>query len=110
MIKLTKVSQIEVSEHGHIHVRIAKQIADGGAVLSSEYHRTSIECGGDVAEQMATINAHLEKMGWPPVDGSQIDRVSAIASADWTPARRAAWKEFQVVEKEAVTGTKTHRL
>ena len=89
--KRTVLSQIEVTEGGHLQIRFAKQIVEDGKVLMSEYHRTSVECGGDVAAQMGAVNTHLAAMGCAAVATKDCDRIAAIAAADWTQERRDTW-------------------
>ena len=89
--KRTAISQIEVTEPGHLQIRFSKQVVEDGKVLMSEYHRTSVECGGDVAAQMKAVNAHLASMGCAEVSQACCDRIAAIAAADWTKERREAW-------------------
>ena len=89
--KRTVINQIEVTEPGHLQIRLSKQIVEDGVVLMSEYHRTSVECGGDVAAQMAAVNAHLTQMGCAAVTTKDCDRIAAIAAADWTQERRDTW-------------------
>ena len=68
LTKTASIDQIEIARNGTVSVRIALEIADNGAVVSRQWHRTAIESGEDVAAQMASVNAHLTQMGWPAVD------------------------------------------
>src|SRR5215510_11601058 len=65
----TIIDRIEIEpQTGKVGVRIRKQIvADNGAVLSSDYHRTTIDAGGDPDKQMDAVNVHLATMGYPAV-------------------------------------------
>ncbi len=104
MEKRTVIDQITVDADGNLMVRFLKQIVDGGAVLSSQYHRTVVECGGNVAVQMAVVNAHLGAMGWPAViDSSQLDAIAAVA---WTPERVAAHAARKAANDAALTTPK----
>ena len=93
--KRTIISQIEVTEVGHLQLRLAKQIVEDGKVLSSEYHRTSVECGGNVAAQMQAVNTDLVSMNCEPVSAGDIARITAIANTDWTPERKSAWTQMK---------------
>lgn len=105
--KRVVLSQVEVVAVGHVQVRLSKEVVEDGTVLSSEYHRTAIECGAHVGAQMLLVNAHLGEMGWPPVSAAECARVAAIAAADWTPERLSAWEAFKLAEerKKAPKGT-----
>ena len=100
--KRTVISQIEVTEPGHLQIRFCKQIVEDGKVLMSEYHRTSVECGGDVVAQMTAVNTHLIQMNCEPVSASDIDRITAIANTDWTPARTNAWTQMKAASLAAL--------
>ena len=78
--KNTVVDQIEVIRNGIIQVRIALEFVENGVVLSSRWHRTAIEVGGDVDAQMAAVNAHItsEPMNEQPVSAADIARIKAV--------------------------------
>ena len=61
------IDRIEIDpQTGNIGVRIRKQIVDDqGRVLSSDYHRTTIDAAEpDPAAQMSVVNEHLGQMGY----------------------------------------------
>ena len=78
--KQTAVDQIEVTRNGTIQIRIALELTENGNVISSRWHRTAIEVGGDVDAQMAAVNAHItsEPMNEQPVTTSDIARIKAV--------------------------------
>lgn len=90
--KRTTFSGVTVTEAGHLEIRVEKQIVEDGVVLQHEYHRTSVECGGDLDAQLAEVNRHLVSMKCAPISVSDIVRIKNIAQADWTPARVAKWQ------------------
>jgi len=59
------VDKIEVLEQGQVQVRTATRVLEDGAVLSSSFHRHVLAPADDLSEQDA--------------------KVSAIATATWTP-------------------------
>jgi len=65
LTKETIVDKIEVLEKGQVQVRTATRVLEDGAVLSSSFHRHVLAPGDDLTEQDA--------------------KVSAIATATWTP-------------------------
>ena len=59
------VDKIEVLEQGQVQVRTATRVLEDGVALSSSFHRHVLAPGDDLTEQDA--------------------KVSAIATATWTP-------------------------
>ena len=72
--KQTVTDKIEVLENGTIQVRTATRILEDGEVLSSSFHRHVLAPGYDLTEQDA--------------------KVSAIATATWTPEVVTAYEEM----------------
>ena len=66
--KKTIVDQQESIANGIIQIRFCKQVIEGGVIISSQYHRTSLQPGDDLVKQMAVVNLHLNQMGWPSVE------------------------------------------
>ena len=73
------VDQIEITASDIIQVRFRKNLVEDGKVLSSEYHRTSLEPRVELADQMAAVNAHLKQTGWVAVKDTS--RIEAIVKA-----------------------------
>jgi hypothetical protein len=81
VIKRTVVDRIEPGNP--IGIRLQKQFYDTDAdkVVSFEYHRTVVEDGASVAEQMAAVNENLVRdYGFPAVDTAAV--LAAIAAAE----------------------------
>ena len=78
LTKEITVDKIEVLEMGQIQVRTATRVLEDGAVLSSSFHRHVVAPGDDLS--------------------GQDSRVSAIATATWTPEVISAY-EAMIVEK-----------
>lgn len=77
-----------------------KQIlADNGAVMSSDYHRTVIDADVDPVVQMAAVNAHLQTMGYPAVKSEDHAVLNSAVSA-FAPQR--AVKAAEIAAKAAV--------
>ena len=68
------VDKIEVLEMGQVQVRTATRVLEDGAVLSSSFHRHVLVPGDDLSGQDA--------------------KVSAIATATWTPEVVTAYEEM----------------
>ena len=65
--------KIEVLEMGQVQVRTATRVLEDGVALSSSFHRHVLAPGDDLSGQDA--------------------KVSAIATATWTPEVVTAWEE-----------------
>jgi len=65
LTKETIVDKIEVLEKGQVQVRTATRVLEDGVALSSSFHRHVLAPGDDLSGQDA--------------------KVSAIATATWTP-------------------------
>ena len=80
LTKETVVDKIEVLELGQVQVRTATRVLEDGTQLSSSFHRHVLAPGDDLSGQDA--------------------KVSAIATATWTPEVVTAW-EAKVAAQEA---------
>ena len=74
LTKETIVDKIEVLEMGQVQVRTATRVLEDGVALSSSFHRHVLAPGDDLSEQDA--------------------KVSAIATATWTPEVVTAYEEM----------------
>ena len=74
LTKETIVDKIEVLEKGQVQVRTATRVLEDGVALSSSFHRHVLVPGDDLSEQDA--------------------KVSAIATATWTPEVLTAYEEM----------------
>jgi hypothetical protein len=90
--KNTVVDQIEITREGVIQVRMITQIVENGVVLASKYHRTCVEPGVSVDDQMAVVNAHLIAMGKAPCAAPELSRVKVVADAVHTESTVEAYR------------------
>ena len=74
LTKETVVDKIEVLEMGQVQVRTATRVLEDGVALSSSFHRHVLAPGDDLSGQDA--------------------KVSAIATATWTPEVVTAYEEM----------------
>lgn len=91
-MKKTIIDQIEVTREGHIQVRMRKQIIDGEETFDLGFHRTIVECGGDVEKQMELVNQHLSGMGFAGIEANNVAEIRAHANVAFTPSRITAHK------------------
>lgn len=97
MHKNTTVDRIEVESRGTIKIRIAKRIIDDdGSVLSTDWHRTSIDPGEDIEAHMQGVNTNLAAdLKMPPLGAEDIGRIRSQADAAWTPELIAAFQALR---------------
>ena len=79
LTKETVVDKIEVLEKGQVQVRTATRVLEDGVALSSSFHRHVLAPGDDLTEQDT--------------------RVSAIATATWTPEVVTAYEEMVAAQE-----------
>lgn len=78
LTQVTKISQLEVVE-GALQIRLVLDVLAAGASVAQAYHRTLVPFpDGDVAAQMAAVNANLAQMGRNPVSEEDIERIQAV--------------------------------
>ena len=73
------VDKIEVLEMGQVQVRTATRVLEDGTQLSQSFHRHVLAPGDDLTEQDA--------------------KVSAIATATWTPEVVTAYEEMVAAQE-----------
>jgi len=83
--KKSIVDQIEITRDGSIQIRIALLLVEDGVELDSKWHRTRVEPGASVEDQMAAVNQHLVSMGKAPVDTAALLPVKRVAALIQTP-------------------------
>jgi hypothetical protein len=79
LTKETIVDKIEVLEMGQVQVRTATRVLEDGTQLSSSFHRHVLAPGDDLSGQDA--------------------KVSAIATATWTPEVVTAYEEMVAAQE-----------
>ena len=83
LTKETVVDKIEVLEMGQVQVRTATRVKEDGAVLSSSFHRHTLEPSTKTGDT------------WGDTDISGEDaRVQAVANATWTNSVKTAYQEM----------------
>ena len=83
LTKETVVDKIEVLEMGQVQVRTATRVKEDGAVLSSSFHRHTLEPSTKTGDT------------WGDTDISGEDaRVQAVANATWTDSVKTAYQEM----------------
>lgn len=88
MLTTTIIDQTEVPDHNIIQVRFGKIIVDDDGEEIVTYHRTCIEPGVDVDEQIAAVTAHLARPdmgGYPAPDTTDVDKLKSIVKIVHTP-------------------------
>ena len=81
LTKETVVDKIEVLEMGQVQVRTATRVKEDGTVLSSSFHRNTLE------------PTTKDSGSWADTDISGEDaRVQAVANATWTDSVKTAYR------------------
>ena len=81
LTKETVVDKIEVLEMGQVQVRTATRVKEDGTVLSSSFHRNTLEPSTKASGS------------WADTDISGEDaRVQAVANATWTDSVKTAYR------------------
>ena len=84
LTKETVVDKIEVMESGQVQVRTATRVKEDGAVLSSSFHRNTLEPSTKASGS------------WADTDISGEDaRVQAVANATWTDSVKTAYQAME---------------
>ena len=83
LTKETVVDKIEVLEMGQVQVRTATRVKEDGTLLSSSFHRHTLEPSTKTGDT------------WGNTDISGEDaRVQAVANATWTDSVKTAYQEM----------------
>ena len=89
LTKETVVDKIEVLEMGQVQVRTATRVKEDGAVLSSSFHRHTLEPSTKTGDT------------WGDTDISGEDaRVQAVANATWTDSVKTAYQ--QMIDSQSI--------
>lgn len=78
--KKTIVDKIEIARDGTMQIRLGLLIVEDGVELDCKWHRTAVEPGVSVDNQMELCNAHLISMGRSPADTSEIKKIKDIST------------------------------
>ena len=99
MEKRTILEKIEIEvATGRVFMRFKKQIVDGENIIELGFHRSVVEPGTDVDEQMAHVNSSLVSMNAAPVDVSQIDALKQHTVVAHTEEKVEMFAEMRRVE------------
>jgi len=91
--KRTVVDRIEVDRDGVMCIRLTKEVLEDGNIIASTYHRTLIEPGASIDDQMATVNADLVGLNAAEATASDIGRLKAVAATVHTDTVIAAYEQ-----------------
>jgi len=89
-IQRTIVNQVEITESGHIQVRLRFTFEDDvtGQIIGERnegYHRFTLPPGEDTAPIFKTVNKHLQAMGWPAINDADLRQIQQFVSIAHTP-------------------------
>lgn len=81
MHKEVLLDQVTLCADGSIGIKLNKRIIDDdGSVFFTEPHRTSVDVLGEVSDQIALVNAHLNGLGFPAVPDAALAKISALTN------------------------------
>ena len=89
------IDQIEILRNGTLQIRFGLLLIEDGKEIDCKWHRTTIEPGGDVDGQIASVNTNLTAMGKVQVEPIGIARVKKIATVVHTPEVIRAYQDAQ---------------
>lgn len=95
--------RVDPTESGVVQIRFEKRVLDdAGNLIERTYHRTCVEPGTALDEQMVPVNAHLVQLGYETPDAVTMERMRKEVEAVHTPERVAKYKADRAArEKEA---------
>lgn len=96
VIKQTRLDRIELTPSNIIQLRFLLEDVDNGRVVSSAYHRTSLEPGILLVDQIATVNTHLFVMGWPTIPLRDQNQIALMVTREHTPVVIATFNAARV--------------
>jgi hypothetical protein len=106
LTKKTILDQIEITRNGTIQLRFAKLVLENEEEISSRWHRTVINPGTSVEEQLAHVNDHLMQMGEEPVTFADVNKIQAVVDIVHVPEFVAKYQaEKEAADVEAVLNT-----
>ena len=83
--KVTVVDKIEVLEKGQVQVRTATRVLEDGTTLSSSFHRHVLTPGQDLTDQDPKVSA-IASAVWTPEVVSAYEAMLAAQEAEMNPA------------------------
>lgn len=102
MKKQTVFNQLEMNEDGLIQIRFQKQfVDDDGSVTALGWHRTILEPGGNIDEQLSSADANLKAMGEGGLkETAGLDAVRRVVETVHTPEAIAEFQQKQQVAEQ----------
>lgn len=93
--KKSVFESLDIAPSGIVQIRIGIVVLDGDEIIARKNHRSMIEPGIAVSDQMTMVNAHLASMNEPEVGADEIARLDAIVAVVHTPEVIAAYQAAQ---------------
>lgn len=82
--KRTIIDQIEITRSRHVQVRFALLLLEGEHEISSQWHRSAIEPGGDMDAMVSAVNGHLVSMGAAEIEPGDIPLMKKVCEVAHT--------------------------
>jgi hypothetical protein len=85
------VSHEFMHETGDLQLKFEKRVVDGDVILMREPHRSIVNPGVSVDDQIAAVSDHLvNHLGFPPVGKTDVDALRSIVSTKIISEKRSA--------------------
>jgi hypothetical protein len=83
IIKKTELDQLEVTKKLTVQLRFTFQLIEDEEVISSTYHRVSLEKDSNVKEAIGFINTSFEELNKEPLQEDDINLIIKITTCLW---------------------------
>lgn len=94
----TIIDQIEITRIKTIQIRFGLLLVDGDTELSCQWHRTVIEPGVAVDDQIKAVNQHLQKMGRQACALSELTVLKTVVTTIHTPTVIAEYQAMRAAQ------------
>ena len=94
--KQTVIDQIEIARSGHVQIRFGLLLVEDGVEIGCQWHRASVEPGGDVDATIAAVNADITsrpELRAVPVDTGRLGQLKVICKTAHTKEVVKAYRD-----------------
>lgn len=78
LTRKTVVDEITIRRDGSTQIRLGLLILDGDKEIATEWHRTTVEPGGDVDAQLAIVDTALRNKGHAALENNMQAALRAV--------------------------------
>lgn len=102
--KRTVIDQIEVTRDGHIQLRLGLLIIEDGVEVVCQWHRTSIEPGGDIDATIAAVNTDIttrDTLKAKAIEAEKVPLLKSICKVVHTPEVVKKYRSDTIARQKA---------